>query len=61
MTDEAFRYAPDGATQTQLVYLVNDEIIGQGDSLSVCIEGATEVVIGANFPEILPPPHPGQL
>lgn len=56
LTDEAFRYAPDGATQTQLVYLVNDEIIGQGDSLSVCIEGATEVVIGANFPEILPPP-----
>ena len=52
----AFRYAPDGDTQTQLVYLIDDQIVGQGDSLSVCVETATEVVIGANFPEILPPP-----
>lgn len=52
----AYRYAPTGATQTSLVYLIGDEIIGQGDSVSVCIDGATEVVIGANFPEILPPP-----
>ena len=56
INDLAFRYAPNGATQTQLVYLVNDEVVGQGDSLNVCIETATEVVIGANFPEILPPP-----
>ena len=54
--DLAFSYSPNGATQTQLVYLVNDEIIGQGDSISVCIEENTELVIGANFPEILPPP-----
>jgi len=54
--DLAFRYAPDGATQTQLVYLIDDEIIGQGDSISVCLDETTELVIGANFPEILPPP-----
>ena len=54
--DLAYAYTPNGATQTQLVYLLGDEIIGQGDSISVCIEENTELVIGANFPEILPPP-----
>ncbi|MGB1572740.1 MAG: hypothetical protein ACPG85_00565, partial [Flavobacteriales bacterium] len=54
--DLAFRYSPNGDTQTQLVYLIDDEIVGQGDSLSVCIDATTELVIGANFPEILPPP-----
>lgn len=56
ISDAAFEYTPNGATQTQLVYLVGDEIVGQGDSISLCIEGTTELVIGANFPEILPPP-----
>ena len=56
LDDLAFRYSPNGDTQTQLVYLIDDEIVGQGDSLSVCIDATTELVIGANFPEILPPP-----
>ena len=56
LADQAFRYAPTGATQTELVYLVDGEIVGQGDSVSVCISETTELVIGANFPEILPPP-----
>ena len=54
--DKAFSYTPNGATQTNLVYLIGDEIVGQGDSISLCLEGTTELVIGANFPEILPPP-----
>ncbi|MBK12902.1 MAG: hypothetical protein CL849_05165 [Crocinitomicaceae bacterium] len=54
--DLAFRYAPTGAPQTEVVYLIGEDIVGQGDSVSVCIEEATEVVIGANFPVILPPP-----
>lgn len=52
----AFRYAPTGETQTELVYLMDDEVIGQGDSLEVCLEESAELVIGANFPVILPPP-----
>ena len=52
----AWSYTPNGATQTDLVYLVGDEIVGQGDSISLCINETTELVIGANFPEILPPP-----
>lgn len=56
----AFRYSPTGTTQTEIVYLVNNEIVGQGDSVFLCIEGPTELIIGANFPEILPPPpEPG--
>jgi gliding motility-associated-like protein len=54
--NKSFRYAPTGDTQTSLVYLIGDDIIGQGDSISVCIDESVEVVIGANFPEILPPP-----
>lgn len=56
ISDAAFSYTPNGATQTQLVYLVDDEIVGQGDSINLCIDATTELVIGANFPEILPPP-----
>ena len=54
--DLAFGYAPTGESQTELVYLIGEEIVGQGDSISVCIDEATEMVIGANFPVILPPP-----
>lgn len=56
LTNVAFRYTPTGATQTEVVYLLGDEILGQGDSISVCLEETSEIVIGANFPEILPPP-----
>ena len=56
ITELGFSFTPQGATQTDLVYLIGDDIIGQGDSVSVCIEGSTQVIIGANFPEILPPP-----
>ena len=60
ITEEAFSFAPNGATQTELVYLVDEEIVGTGDSISLCIDASTELVIGANFPEIIaPPPAPG--
>jgi len=58
--NEAFSYDPNGATQTELVYLIGEDIVGQGDSISLCLESSTELIIGANFPEILaPPPAPG--
>ena len=54
--NEAFSYDPNGATQTELVYLIGEDIVGQGDSISLCLESSTELIIGANFPEILAPP-----
>lgn len=56
ISERAFTYDPNGATQTELVYLIGDEIVGTGDSINLCIEANTQLVIGANFPEILPPP-----
>ena len=51
LVDQAFRYAPTGATQTELVYLVDGEIVGQGDSVSVCISETTELVIAPTSPK----------
>ena len=54
--DLAFRYSPNGDTQTEITYLWQD-MMQSGDSIEICdLTETVEVIIGANFPVIEQPP-----
>lgn len=50
----AWRFSPNGASQTEVTYMIDGVVVGMGDSLEVCPTETTEYVVGINFPEIEP-------
>ena len=54
INDLAWQFTPNGATQTEVTYLVDGVVVGMGDSLEVCPTESLEYVVGINFPEIEP-------
>ena len=57
ITEESFRFAPSGeSVPSELLYFSEGQLIGSGDSVVICTQEPTELIIASNLPEVLPPP-----